>query len=192
MAATSSAWGWALGLAVAAVTTWLVTRDEPVAKDVPDAGVPLTGATDEEGEDSDYIRIRTPAIPVTLADGRVQTLRELSFRKPLLLLDVSQTCGACRATIEKMPEYRQLLPEVEVRLLIEAAPDQTTLTEVSEPQSLHDPRGYLTETFEGMWGTPSALLLGGDGMLAGGPVVGPEEIGAFISDIRGELDSAQA
>jgi hypothetical protein len=185
-AARSGAWGWLLGLVVAAVTTWLVTRDDPAAEKAG-SGAPMT-----DGEDLDYVRTRTPAIPVTLADGTVQTLRELSSRKPLLLLDVSQTCGACRATIEKMPEYRQLLPEVEVRLLIEATPDRTALTEVSEPQSLHDPQGYLTETFEGMWGTPSALLLGGDGMLAGGPVVGPQEIDAFASDIRGELDSARA
>lgn len=191
MVATSSAWGWALGLVVAAITTWLVTHGEPAADDVADVGVPLMGATAEDGEGLDYIRTRTPAIPMTLADGTVQTLRELSSRKPLLLLNVSQSCGACHVTIEKLPEYRELLPEVDVRLLIRANPDQTSLTQTGEPLSVHDPNGYVADSFDGIWGTPTALLFGADGMLAGGPVVGSGEINRFIHLMRTELDTAR-
>lgn len=191
-AARPQAWGWLLGLAAASVTAWLVTRNEP-ASDRPAPGEP--DAPVDGGEDDaelDYIRTRTPAIPVTLADGQIRTLRELSFRTPVLMLAVSDTCGACHDVLPRISGYRDLLPEVEIRLLLASSPDGTPLTETVEPQSLHDPAGYVTDSFDGMWGIPAALLLGADGMLAGGPVVGPQEIDAFASDIRGELDSARA
>lgn len=187
--ASGAAPGWLLGLLVVAVTTWLTTRGEPAGQDRPDPGVPQMGAPDEEGVELGYIRTRTPAVPVTLADGTVQTLRELSSRRPLLMLNVSATCGACHPVIDRLPEYRALLPEIDVRLLLNRAPEDTELTETVEPQSLHDPAGYVTDSFDGMWGIPAALLLGADGMLAGGPVAGPEEVVTFIGQIREELDA---
>ncbi|QCV96064.1 MauE/DoxX family redox-associated membrane protein [Acidipropionibacterium acidipropionici] len=187
-AAMSGAWGWVLGLVAAAVTTWSVTRDGPTSE--PDSGVKESES--EELEDLDYVRTRTPAIPLTLADGQVRTLRELSFRTPVLILAVSDTCGACHEVLPRLPGYRELLPEVEIRLLLASSPDRTPLTEAAEPQSLHDPHGYVAETLDGMWGIPAAVLLGADGMLAGGPVVGPDEIDAFIRQMRAELDSARA
>jgi hypothetical protein len=192
-AVQGSAWGWLVGLAAAAVTTWLVTRGEPADRSdgerpVP-TGVPTADSTDEAGEELDYVRTRTPAIPVTLADGTVKTLRELSTGKPLLLLYVSQTCSVCQAAIDEVGAYRKLLPEVEVRLLLKQSPEDTRLTETAEPQSLHDPKSYVSDSFDGMWGTPAALLFGADGMLAGGPVVGPKDIDVFVKQMRVELDS---
>lgn len=182
----SSAWGWVMGLAVVGVTTWLVTRQEPARQErAAQAGAPAV----EDDDALDYVRTFTPAVPVTLADGTVRTLRELSGLRPLMLLNVSPTCGACHSVIAKVDVYRALLPEVEVRLLLDRAPADTDLTEATEPQSLHDPYGYVPESFAGMWGTPSALLFGTDGMLAGGPVVGADGVDAFVDQVRAELDS---
>ncbi|AZZ40509.1 hypothetical protein C0Z10_13045 [Acidipropionibacterium jensenii] len=187
LAAKSHEWWWVLGIAIAAVTTWLVTRGDPADEQEPASSPDLTASGDGDGRD--YLRTRTPAIPVTLADGTVHTLRELSTQHPLLVLEVSQTCGACQAVIARVGDYRRLLPEVTVRLLLGQNAADTALTETAEPQSLHDVQGLVSESFDGMWGTPAALLFGADGMMAGGPVVGAEEIDDLVHQMREELDS---
>jgi hypothetical protein len=52
--------------------------------------------------------------------------------------------------------------------------------------TLHDPRRWARETL-GLDGTPAAVLLGADGLLAGGPVSGRDEVVAFVDEIAGEL-----
>ena len=91
--------------------------------------------------------------------------------------------------IERVPEWRELLPELDIRLLLFFPPDADTLTERTEPQSLHDTNGYVSGSLSDHWMTPTAVLLGIDGLLAGGPVVGYLPITEFISDINESLHS---
>ena len=42
----------------------------------------------------------------------------------------------------------------------------------------------------GGYGTPSAVLLGADGLLAGGPVGGGDEVREFVDDIIAQLAQA--
>lgn len=178
-------WTWLLALAVAAVTVALILwpeADAPTAAE-NEAGVPVDTAV---GDDGEYVRTRTPAVPVTLADGTVQNLRVIAARKPLLLLAVSPTCSSCRPVIEMVGTYRRLMPELDVRFLLSTAPEASTLIERDEPQSLHDPEGYVRDSIED-WPTPTAVLLGADGMLAGGPVSGAEEIDVFFDDVYESL-----
>ena len=136
--------------------------------------------------DLDYIRARTPAVPVTLADGQVVNLRTLAARKPILLLAVSPTCGACDAVLGRLPEWRPLLPEVDLRILTSFVPGHPKTTILSEPQSLHDPENLIRDSIQD-WKTPSAVLLGADGMLAGGPVTGVEAIEQFVAEVYESL-----
>lgn len=176
--------GWVVGFAVAALTVavilWPDRPEESVTPNVP--GVP--GA---EGDDQlDYVRTRTPAVPVTLADGTAANLRDLTSRRPMLLLAVSEFCGACVAVIESAPRWREMLPEVDVRLMTTMPPQESRLTDLTEPQSLHDPHNYVRGSI-GEWATPAAVLLGADGLLAGGPVSGDREVNAFVEDIHESL-----
>lgn len=174
---------WVIGLVVAAGTTALILWPEEGPAVTPaESG----GAGVVRDDERDYIRTRTPAVPVTLADGRVENLRTLSGRKPILLLSVSATCSPCGPVIEKIDEWRDLLPEVDVRFLLATAPAESPLIETSEPQSLHDPDGYLRQSLD-MPSTPTAVLLGVDGMLAGGPVVGTDDVKAFVEEIHESL-----
>lgn len=184
---------WLIPIAVGAVTTLLVLRSEqgqPMAASPPSA--PLSATTDpSEGvaaaaDEEDYVRTRTPAVPVTAADGSTVNLRTLAARKPVLLLAVSESCAACVPIIGDVAQYRALLPEVEVRLLIRALPEHTSLTDTAEPQTLHDPHGYVSGSIMD-WPTPTAVLLGMDGMLAGGPEIGTVDIPHFIDDIYESL-----
>jgi hypothetical protein len=178
--------GWLIGLATAAVTTafifWPDERDRGVDGVAADSGVPVV-ATPED--DLDYVRTRTPAVPVTLADGTTATLRELTQTRPVLLLAVSSFCGSCESIMERRETYRRLMPEVDVRLLL-TEPTTGEWTERQEPQSLHDEEEYVTESL-GYRGTPSAVLLGADGLLAGGPVTGDRAVDRFVDDIYESL-----
>lgn len=170
--------GWLAGLVVAAVTTAVILWPEE-----GNEAVAAPNMTAAPGEDElDYVRTRTPAVPVTLADGNVQNLRTLAESKPILLLSVSPGCGGCGPVIEKVGDWRELLPEIDVRLLLATSPGDSSLIEYDEPQSLHDPDGYARQSLDSK-STPTAVLLGTDGLLAGGPVTGSAAIGIFIDDV---------
>ncbi|MFC4139876.1 MULTISPECIES: MauE/DoxX family redox-associated membrane protein [unclassified Microbacterium] len=176
-------WAWVAGLAAAAVTValtmWPVPADETAAASVQ----PVVG---DDGEELDYVRSLTPAVPLTRADGEQVNLRKLSMQQPLLLLAVKPGCGSCTEVIAQAPTWRELLPEVSVRMLLRDDPQNAEITELAEPQSLHDPERYAYDSF-GIMMTPSAVLLGADGMLAGGPVTGAQQIEEFIGDIYESL-----
>jgi hypothetical protein len=186
LAAGIPQFAWLVALAVAAVTTALVLwpEDSPVETDLRPA-VSATAATAPEDE-LDYIRTRTPAVPVMQADGTVVNLRTLAARKPILLLAVSSMCGACESVVAKRGEWRELLPEVDVRLLLAEPADRSPWTEHDEPQSLHDVEDYVAGSIEN-WGTPTAVLLGADGMLAGGPITGDLGVARLVDDIYESL-----
>jgi hypothetical protein len=188
---------WVLAVAAAAVTAVLVVASEatPTAEAAENAG-PASPATmpvagQERDDELEYVRLRTPAVPVTLGDGTVVSLRDLAARKPILLLAVSPTCEPCSPVIEKIGEWRALLPEVDVRFLLTHEPGRSALTETTEPQSLHDPHKYVRDSI-GRWNTPTAVLLGADGMLAGGPVTGFQDISDFVADVHDSLAEARA
>ncbi len=183
-------WVWVVSSGAVAVTVLLIAwptlpqSGELTAQDlVPSA--PAMNATDADGE-LDYIRTRTPAVPVTLADGTLVNLRQLASKRPILLLAVTPTCGPCIPVIENVSEWRRTLPEVDIRLLLQYEPHDGQLAEMSEPQSLHDPRGYVSASIAD-WKTPTAVLLGADGLLAGGPVTGFDSISEFIGDVYESL-----
>jgi hypothetical protein len=178
-------WWWLVGSLAAAATVALVVG--PVGG--TDGAVPQPYAnTADEG---DYVRARTPALPVQLGDGSTTTLRTLSAERPQLLVHVSEICGSCMEIIEAVPGWRERLPAVEIRLVVGAAPGVSGLTSKREPLSVHDPQGLVAETFD-MRATPSAVLLGADGLLAGGPVVGSYAVPELVEDIVRELTGAPA
>lgn len=194
LAALADQWLWLIGIAAATFTTVLVLW-HPASGRTVQAGVPTIGtrnavdaehAAPGEVDSAEYIRTRTPSVPVMLADRSTVNLRHLAARGPMLLLAVKEDCGACLPVIEAMPRWRELLPEVSVRFLLWPAPENTPLTELTEPQSLHDPYFYVQGSIAD-WSTPAAVLIGADGYLAGGPVSGYDDVSAFVGDIYESL-----
>jgi hypothetical protein len=176
---------WLIALAIAAATTALVLWPEEAAA-VAETTATTALAPSMGDDDLDYIRTRTPAVPVTQADGTVVNLRTLAARKPILLLAVSSMCGPCESVVAKREEWRELLPEVDVRLLLAEPAGQSPWTERDEPQSLHDVEDYVAGSIEN-WGTPTAVLLGADGMLAAGPITGDLGVMRLVDDIYESL-----
>ena len=181
-------WPWTLALAAVAVT-FVLLQEHASADDgqVPAALGATAPAAGSDEDLEDYLRTRTPAVPVQLADGTTVTLRDLSRAEPVLLLAVSETCGSCIPVIESIDAYRALLPEVSVRFLLQSAPESSTLASTREPQTVHDPHRYVGPSLADQWFTPTALLLGADGLLAGGPVTGTTSIAEFVDDVYESL-----
>jgi len=187
---------WLLATAIAVVTTALVLWQAPERRaPAPATGVPVVGGSaagsqggspdaaggSASGDDVEYVRRRIPAVPVTFADGTEVNLRALATKKPLLLLALSSMCEPCETIRDRRAHYRALLPEVDVRLLL-VEPTSSRWAEHEEPQSLHDIGDYVAGSIE-EWATPSAVLLGADGLLAGGPVTGDLAVEAFVGDV---------
>ena len=115
-------------------------------------------------------RARRPS-PWSLGDGSTTHLRRLSADRPQLLLHVSETARAARRSSRPCPSARDSCLPSTCDWSFAPSPERPRLTERVEPLSVHDPEGLIGETFD-MQPTPSAVLLGSDGLLAGGPVVG--------------------
>ena len=179
----SVGWEWMVVLVAVAVTVVLTMwpqQETPVTVEAPAAGP-------DDGEPLDYVRTRTPSVPVTLADGTEVSLRALSMTQPILLLAVNPGCAPCAEVMARLPEWRALLPQVSVRLLLTLKPEVSAHAEHAEPQSLHDPYHFVRDSIAD-WATPTAVLLGADGMLAGGPVTGYRAISVFVDDIYESLN----
>jgi Methylamine utilisation protein MauE len=174
---------WLAALAVAAMMTALILHPS-TSKSAMD-----TEESNRDMDPDDYERTEIPHVPVTMADGTVLSLRELAGSRPKLVIAVSGTCSSCLLTIEAADQWRRRLPEVDIHLLYASANDPTTATP-SEPQKLYDPQRFAYEALR-LRGTPSAVLLGADGMLAGGPVAGHDNISTFVADVEAELAGAR-
>lgn len=184
LASLGDGWAWVPGLAAAGLTAALSLwePDIPTAVETGIPVVPGSAASAATGDPGEYVRGRTPAVPVTLASGVTVNLRDLAARGPVLLLAVTDNCGSCLPAIEAMPRWRALLPEVSVRFLLSKPPGESGLTEQAGQQSIHDPERLVRASIAD-WPTPTALLIGADGYLAGGPVSGYDAIDEFIADV---------
>lgn len=176
-------WAVIAGAGIAVATTMLVHDPADLPSSTQPDAVLAPAPADEL---SDYVRARTPAVFVSFADGTSVNLRELAASGPLLLLAVSETCVACRPVIDSVPAWRALLPELSVRFLLQLPPATSSMTDTDEPQTLHDPSMHVRDSIAD-WVTPTAVLIGMDGYLAGGPVTGADEIEDFIGDVYESL-----
>ncbi|NLT25723.1 MAG: hypothetical protein GXX90_03545 [Microbacteriaceae bacterium] len=153
------------------------------------AGAPATTsdeASDEASDDGplDYVRTPIPAGALRMPDGSIIGLRQLARRAPLLLIHASTGCGACSIVLDDLDRLRRLAAPIEV--LVVTPPTDAPVGELGHAAALGDGLGVLF----GMSGVPWAAILGLDGLLAGGPVIGPDAILAMAEELRAELDAA--
>lgn len=175
-------WAWLAGVLVAVVLTWLISghrgADETTA-------APVT--TDGDG---DYLRVPIPFVQVKTPQDASVTLREMALTEPVLLLLVSPTCGSCHDVIAHARTWQRTVPALRTCLVLPMSPveDVPMLENPSDFDLLFDSNLDAARTF-GV-GNPSAVLLGADGKLAGGPVVGTQDVIAFMGDIAEQLHGA--
>lgn len=194
--------GWALALAVACVITVCVLGGVKGPAPAPSGRVdgPATGAVQdgsadgETGEELDYLRQAIPYGALMRADGSTVTLRELATGRAVLLLLLSYGCGPCVRVLDRVEQWREDFGQV---LQVQVAYVQKLGTLPPEAidraggDPLHDIEGNVQRVLA-LSGTPSAMLLGADGLTAGGPVSGGSEVIAFTEEILEQIHEAIA
>lgn len=179
-----SDWLWVVALAVTALLVWTIVG--PIQ---PDSGEQSgTELEVDEAAQADYLRTPIPFGMLQQPDTTTVTLRDLAQTKARLLLFSSTTCRACITVNEKVPSWKKLMPQIGVHLVF-LNPDSLNsdvLTNEMREEAFIDYERSNSKLF-GMHGTPWAVLLGADGLLAGGPVQGNKTVIRFVEDIQAEL-----
>ncbi|GAA4403991.1 hypothetical protein GCM10023168_16030 [Fodinibacter luteus] len=176
----------ALTVAVAVLVTH---RDAPAEQG---SGVPSSAtsepSTDEAGE---YVREAIPRAQVLTEDGTLVLLAQESARAAHLLVFLSPGCGPCGRIGPLVAGWNEQLAPVVVRAVVAGQPSvvDTWLTYL-QGHAWFDPHGVTRAAFSA--GNPSAVLLGADGLIAGGPVHGEEAVSAFVAEVAEQLREARA
>lgn len=139
-----------------------------------------------DGELLDYERQPIPYAVVTLPGGRTSTLAELAATQARLLVVLNPHCGPCVRTAAKLDAWAtELDPVVGVLAVYPDEPSAARATEHAPELAVSEPELNVRRLFP--LGTPSAVLLGADGFLAGGPVVGEDPIAEFVAEVLDAL-----
>lgn len=185
--ASATTWVW-LGLVVLTVAVVVVTfgGTKGVTSSADGIGE-VAGAQD--GDEDDYDRQPIPFATLVEESGHETTMHELTAGGAVLLVFVSPTCGSCRPVIDQVEAWDEGLGPVRLRAVVFTALEDVVAAEPTlAGRVLQDPSAITSRIFR--VGTPGAVLLGADGMLAGGPVEGTDAVQAFYDDVRAELVEA--
>lgn len=143
-----------------------------------------------EGDEQEYVRARTPDLTLVRRHGSECTLLELSAQRPVLLVFMPTQEVARTTTCTLLPHWNLALPDVDVVPVahesFRAAPPATF-----PGVTLFDRDGHAAKVFGARGTGPTAVLLGADGLLAGGPVRGTDDVAQLVSDIADALGEGQ-
>lgn len=187
-------WLWIIGAGLSALTLWSIYRAELVGvqqltADLESAPTAQPVQTEDELEDYQRLPIPFANLHYPAVDGAEQgetiTLRELAQQQARVLLWVSAGCGHCHNVIAKIEDWQEQLPMLGIHPVVSSDTEIRNFSLSSNIQFFIDP-GYQTERLFGS-GTPGAIALGMDGLLAGGPVFGGNTVIEFVEDIITEI-----
>jgi hypothetical protein len=171
--------------------SWRVVRREG-------GGGRVRTSADEWVEDEG--RLPIPAETLRSADGTTTTLAELVTERAAVLLFLEPTCGSCARLLNDLSAWRRVMPEIRI-VTVRAVPDPAAHlvhrhgpppTDGTGEPFPTSPGGYWAEaSITGSFGTngftPWAVLLGADGLVAGGPVAGSVAVRAFLAEVLTHL-----
>lgn len=194
---TAGGWLWLLMAAVLAAVAVLVLGggDRGAA---PTTGGHRHGSTGagglltagEQPDELDYERRPIPRGVLLSEDLDVVPLRRLARERAQLLVLVNCWCGATFESIGRLARWRGALPELDVQLVHTHRPWVEAGLAGAEGV-WWDPGSTVYDAL--LAGTsPAAVLLGADGLLAGGPVNGVEAIEELVAQIAEQLAEASA
>lgn len=146
----------------------------------------LSGGTPDP---DDAVGSPTPRGLLVDRDHEVRDLGQLSRQRAQLLVLANCWCGSTVAAVERVPAWRERLPQLGVQV-------------VHTQPSWDEPR---LAALDGVWwdpgarvyaavqagASPAAVLLGTDGLVAGGPVSGVAAIEHLVEGVAAELAESQ-
>ncbi|MDO5682620.1 MAG: MauE/DoxX family redox-associated membrane protein [Propionibacteriaceae bacterium] len=206
--ADGAGWAWLGAAALGVILTGLMVhagqdkeKSQPVgaaAHIVPAAETAPAAQTDavegdmvQDGVDYERTPIPYLSLGVPGTDQRVN-LRQLASNSARLLIFVNPGCGACLTVLDVLPELRERIGHM-IGIHLVFSQEQDAENPYVTPEALGeawfvDHEASFVVTLQ--MASPSAVLLGADGYLAGGPVVGAAGVKEFFEDIAAALTGA--
>ena len=187
---TPSGWAWFVGALFAAVATWFVVGGgtNPLGEPHrPQPMEPVVAPVDEFDPELDYIRVPIPAAVLLDPAGEPALLTDLTQTKAVLLVMANCYCGPTYAAWDILKQARPKMPQIDTHMVFSNVRPSKEVNGQPAPTALFDPGALAWKALE-VTGSPAAVLLGADGLLAGGPVSGIEEIEEFVREIQEALD----
>ncbi len=171
---------WVASAALTAAIAVLVVHPAPVPAPAA-AGPPV----DADGTDE---REETPRAQVLNQRGELVLLEHETMTSAHLLVFLSPGCGPCERIGPDLAQWAEQLRPVTLRAVVTAVPAVVESHPYLDGLAYYDPYGIARAAF-GL-GTPAAVLLGTDGLLAGGPVQGEDDVRSFVAEVREHLREA--
>jgi hypothetical protein len=168
---------WLAGLAVAVVTTAFVVRESDIPVWVPDA--------------DEYV---TRPVPYLVLDGPEGpgSVWQLSDTAARLLVFWDPADAETAALADRLSAWQQELRPVRAHLVAQS--EWSTVAKARPDLADHllgDPEG-ITQQRLGVHRVPGAVIVGTDRLLAGGPVMGVDEIEELVAAAAEEIQAAAA
>lgn len=191
----AGAWWWlASAVALAALAVLVLGggsgAGDPGTSTTGDGTGDVTSAGDG-AEDEAYVRRPIPLANLLGLDGTAVTLTELSAAQAQLLVVVNCYCASTGDAVQSVLRWRTELPLIGVQLVTTVDPGRLQERYPDLPADTYVDHGAVTSSVLGLTGSPAAVLLGADGLLAGGPVAGADAVADFVEDIATSLAQAQ-
>ena len=130
-----------------------------------------------------YVRLPIPYAGLTDAVGNPLTLRGLAATVARALVHVSPSCGACAPAIDRAAGMPDHLGPVAVHAVVAREEDRDLLPPSLRAACLVDREHEVSAMFEHP-GTPWVVVLGADGLLAGGPVAGTDAVLELLAELE--------
>ncbi|QRZ61302.1 MauE/DoxX family redox-associated membrane protein [Rothia sp. ZJ932] len=210
---TLEQWFWLAGAALASATLWFIYRSETIApvaapaesvsvaspaaatahqgrvQEVPASANPYADSQfAEESVEKDYVRLPIPFGNIAERNGQVHTLRQLAATQARVLIWVSPGCGSCLGIIPEFERWQEKLGSlVGVHPVVRNEEAAQRLEVPESVRILIDNDGNAQANFGD--GTPMAIAMGADGLMAGGPVWGKKAVIKFMDDLLAEFDA---
>ena len=120
--------------------------------------------------------------------GELVLLADETMTPAHLLVFLNPGCGPCERIGPDLGRWAEELHPVTLRAVVTATPGASPSIPYFEGLAYYDPFGIARAAF-GV-GTPAAVLLGTDGLLAGGPVQGEADVRSFVAEVGEHLREA--
>ena len=146
-----------------------------------------TSAIDDDPEG--YVREPIPVAVLVDAEGEPHTVAEMATTRAQLLVFANCYCGPTVHALRSAHEWRQRLPQIDVRMVFSGIPVMESSTDLPTDDAWRDHASLGWKAF-GLGASPAAVLIGADGLLAGGPVSGQEDVEQFFAEIGEALADA--
>lgn len=174
--ADSRTWGWLAMCALTGLLAWLILDRgaepaEPAVLSVVEA-------------DDDYIRLPIPHGVLERPDGTSIPLRHFARERARVLLFLNESCGPCVRAQRLLAPFAAENPEIGAHGIYREWANRDIVP--ADVEWLIDKHGEIASALN-VHGTPGGILLGADGLVAGGPVYGEEAISEFLQEISEEL-----